>query len=135
MELPNKEKKAASPLWKKIKKTFILILSFILLGGIGVGAFVTFRCYSEGERTGVIQKFSKKGHVFKTWEGELLLREFGSQQSIVWTFSVQEDEVAHALEAAMSKGDKVIIHYCERYYKFSWQGDTKFFVDRVSSLK
>lgn len=135
MELPKKEKAASSPIFKKIKRIFITILVLLLLGGIGVGAVATFGCYSEGERTGSVQKFSKKGYVFKTWEGELLLREFGTQQSTVWTFSVQNEEVAKSLEQAMSKGEKVMLHYCQKYYTFAWQGETEYFVDRLSVVK
>ena len=54
---------------------FILPLLFVLIASavlaVAYGFAVWNYSYSEGERAGVVQKFSKKGWVCKTWEGEL----------------------------------------------------------------
>ena len=135
MSFSKKDQSQPKTFWQKLKKMGIVILLLLILGSIGVGTVATFGCYSSGKRAGSVQKFSKKGYVFKTWEGELLLREFGTQQSTVWTFSVQDESVAHELESSISKGEKVMLHYCQNYYKFPWQGETEYFVDKVSVVK
>ena len=43
--------------------------------------------YSEGERVGVVQKFSKKGNVFKTYEGELLLTNGMNSEKFLFSVS------------------------------------------------
>jgi len=53
--------------------------------------------YSEGERAGNLQKFSKKGWVCKTWEGELALYIVGGMAPQIWHFSVRDDAVAERL--------------------------------------
>lgn len=50
-------------------------MKFKLLAAIllTASAFAQADCYSEGVRVGTIQKFSVKGFINKSWEGELVM--------------------------------------------------------------
>ncbi|MCS7017971.1 MAG: hypothetical protein RMJ87_01890 [Cytophagales bacterium] len=53
-------------------KKFLIISSLILvLALIGGVWFAYFASYSEGYRVGKVMKISRKGVLFKTWEGQL----------------------------------------------------------------
>lgn len=69
---------------------------------------------SEGDRSGLLAKFSKKGMVVKTWEGSLLLGE--GNASIVWNFSVNNDDVAMKLSELVGK--KILVEYKEKWPVF-----------------
>jgi hypothetical protein len=50
--------------------------------------------YSDGYRVGTLQKFTKKGWVFRSYEGELALAGSGYN---VWSFSVLDEKVVQKL--------------------------------------
>ena len=55
-------------------RKIISIISVVVVLILAVFIFWKyFYTYSEGNRTGMLQKFSYKGNVFKTYEGELVL--------------------------------------------------------------
>ncbi len=124
-----------------MKKILIIILVSVLVLGGGIGSFLVFGTYSSGTRVGTLVKFSKKGYVFKTYEGQLTIGGFTPDNdgalSNVWEFSVQrgEEEVRQEIEAAMEKGEKVRLHYREMYYQYDWRGDTKYFVYDVEEIQ
>jgi hypothetical protein len=105
-----------------------LIISGVLFAI--VGTYILVGCFSDGERAGNVIKFSRKGYIFKTWEGELVQRNF-STPSDTWYFSVQDEAMAQQINDAMAKGSRVSLHYCQKYYNFFWQGDTEYFIDKV----
>src|SRR5512136_260842 len=53
--------------------------------------------YSEGERAGILQKFSRRGWVFKTYEGELAMSIVPGVTPTIWDFSVRDASVAEKL--------------------------------------
>jgi hypothetical protein len=86
--------------------------------------------YSDGNRAGYIQKFSRKGWVCKTHEGELAMTTVPGVAPVLWGFTVWDDRVADELSRVMGK--RVILHYKEyRYLPTTCFGDTTYFVDRV----
>lgn len=86
--------------------------------------------YSEGNRAGYIQKFSTKGWVCKTHEGELAMTTVPGLAPVLWEFTVWDERVADDLSRAMGK--RVILHCKEyRYLPTTCFGDTDYFVDRV----
>ena len=112
-----------------MKKVFaIIIISILALFSIWY-AFVYFVTYSEGTRSGELIKFSNKGVVFKTWEGEISQGISGAQ---IFSFSVEDknDELIKKLEAL--QGRYVKVGYKERYAKITWLGDTKYFITEVT---
>ncbi len=113
--------------------------SLILLGVIGAAAvlfalytwFTLSWSYSEGERAGYLQKFSKKGWVCKTWEGEILLSSMPGAIPERFEFSVRDDAVANALKSAIGK--RVVITYEQRKgVPSSCFGESEYFVGTVS---
>jgi hypothetical protein len=86
--------------------------------------------YSDGDRAGVLQKFSKRGWICKTWEGEIAMYVVGGVAPQIWEFSVRDDEIASQLQAAV--GQQVRLHYAEhRGLPTSCFGETDYFVNRV----
>ena len=111
------------------------ILFGIVIISLAVFLFFYFGKFSEGYRSGKVMKVSKRGVVFKTWEGQMDLQTFGAvkdRQNMVtetFKFSIIDDEgLIKKLEDASLIGDRVNLHYYERYFNVPWRGDTKVFV-------
>lgn len=118
------------------------IVLIALIGIIAVFSFSYWGTYSEGIRSGMVVKISKKGWIFKTYEGQLNLQTFGANKSPnmvseSFEFSVDADkqDVIKVLEEASLSGERVSLKYSERLAKFFWRGDTKYFVTEVERLK
>lgn len=121
-----------------MRKTITISLSILLLAGLGYISFIYFGVYSEGVRAGTVIKLSKKGVMFKTWEGQLNIRSFGAissnnQLSEVFEFSIQADETQtiKLLQEVSLSGERINLHYIERYRILPWRGSTKYFVTKV----
>ncbi|MBB5206223.1 4-amino-4-deoxy-L-arabinose transferase-like glycosyltransferase [Inhella inkyongensis] len=86
--------------------------------------------YSEGERAGWVQKFSKKGWICKTWEGELALVSMPGAAPEKFEFSVHDEAVAARITEAM--GRRVALHYEQKKgLPGSCFGDTRYFITDV----
>ena len=93
-------------------------------------AFMLWWSYSEGDRAGVLQKFSKRGWICKTYEGELAMYVVGGVAPQIWNFSVRDDAVAEQLHAAV--GQQVRLHYSEHPgLPTNCFGETDYFVQSV----
>lgn len=117
----------------------ILILMIILL--VGFFVFAYFGIYDEGVRAGNVVRVSKKGVVFKTYEGQLNLQSFGALKNAspfaeTFDFSVEKGkpDVVRELEAVALSGERVNLHYVKRYVRFPWRGETKYFITGVERL-
>lgn len=119
-----------------------LFIGFLVIALLVV--FVTFlstqMAYSEGDRAGVVSKLSKKGYIFKTHEGELNVGaqgQVGNMVSNLWQFTVESgnEKLSNDIEDAMTTGKRVKLHYEQRYMKFSWMGDTEYFVTKVDAAQ
>ena len=110
------------------KKTVFKILGVLALVLMLILAFIYYVPYSEGVRSGELIKFSRKGVVFKTWEGEISQGISGAQ---IFTFSVldRDEGVIEALREV--EGQYVKLDYEERYATFAWWGETKYFITSV----
>jgi hypothetical protein len=90
--------------------------------------------YSDGERAGVLQKFSRKGWICKTYEGELALYVVPGVAPTIWEFTVRDPAVAQQLNAALGK--QVSLHYEEhRGVPTSCLGQTAYFVDGIRVVR
>jgi hypothetical protein len=88
--------------------------------------------YSSGERAGWVQKFSKKGWVCKTWEGELALVSLPGSSVEKFLFTVRDDAVAR--EVAAATGKRVALHYEEKVgLPTTCFGETRHFVTGVTA--
>lgn len=122
---------------KRKRKTgrFLLITLFVLL--LGLFVFIWWRyyyTYSEGNRYGLLQKFSHRGNIFKTYEGELILSSVRSNAntplaSEKFFFSVTDEQVAQQLNNL--QGRNITVHYKEKNSAAFWRGDSPYIVDSV----
>ena len=55
-----------------MKKVIFLSLLFLILFATGYIYWFYYNPYSDGSREGILYKFSRKGNVFKTYEGEII---------------------------------------------------------------
>ena len=110
-----------------------LLLPLVVLGLLFAGYLwlALNWSYSTGERAGWVQKFSHKGWVCKTWEGELALVSLPGSSVEKFLFTVRDDTVARSLQAAMGK--RVTLHYEEKVgLPTTCFGDTRHFVTGVT---
>jgi hypothetical protein len=124
----NAPKKPASH-WRMWLKLFVVLA---LLFAITMVYFWTVLkwSYSEGERAGILQKFSSKGWICKTYEGELAISIVPGVTPTIWDFSVREESVARQIEKAI--GRRVVLHYKEhKGMPSNCFGETGYFVDSV----
>ena len=118
-------------------KKGVLITIVILAVLAGLGFAYTQYTYSEGVRAGVLMRFTKKGFLVKTYEGELNLCVFSAQSNTLvnrfWYFTVKDDSVARTLEGL--EGKKVQLHYNQIIHHFWWQGETNVFVNKATVIE
>ena len=94
-------------------------------------AFVLNWSYSDGERAGYLQKFSRKGWLCKTYEGELWQSVVTNVSPTIWLFSVRDEAVARSLDTLV--GRPVRVHYTEhRGVPTDCFAETPYFVDAVT---
>jgi hypothetical protein len=114
-------------------------MTFILLSLVAIAvallALYTWAAlhisYSEGERAGFLQKFSRKGWICKTWEGEILLSSMPGAIPERFAFSVRDDSVAKDLMSAMGK--RVQLTYAQhKGVPSACFGETEYFVEKVA---
>lgn len=133
--MPDLNSPKVSPRKSHIVRNLLIIL-LVLVAGTYV--LLYFGIYDEGIRAGNVVRISKKGIVFKTYEGQLNLQSFGALKGAstfaeTFDFSVEKNkpEVIRELEAVALSGERVNLHYIKRYSKFPWRGGTKYFVISV----
>jgi hypothetical protein len=116
--------------WGKLTLAAV-ILAPALIFTIWAGITLNYT-YSSGERSGYVQKLSRKGWVCKTWEGELAMANLPGAMPQIFPFSVRNDSVAEAINQAMAKGGRVVLNYREhRGVPTTCFGETTYFVDGV----
>lgn len=101
---------------------FSTIFFFILLIGAIVGATVLGAggCganYSDGDRSGVIVKLSRKGFIWKSWEGEMRLGGDQNVTSGAWVFSVRDESLVAPLQESVKTGKRVTVHYSQWWHQ------------------
>jgi hypothetical protein len=118
-----------------VPKRMTFILLALLAGAVAIAALYTWvtlhMSYSDGERAGFLQKFSHKGWICKTWEGEILLSSMPGAIPERFAFSVRDDLVARQLTAAMGK--RVNLSYAQhKGVPSACFGETEYFVEKVA---
>lgn len=120
------------------RRTVWLIVAGTVLVPVVVFAFWTWSAltwsYSEGERAGYVQKFSKRGWLCKTWEGELAMVNVPGAMQEKFEFTVRDDVVAQHVTASMGK--RVAITYEQhKGVPTTCFGETEYFVTAVKVLE
>jgi hypothetical protein len=110
-----------------------LVLFLVILPALLLAAYTWFTlnyAYSTGQRSGYVQKISKKGWLCKTWEGELAMTTVPGTAPQIFDFTVRDDATAHRIEQVA--GQRVALAYQQhRGIPTSCFGDTEYFITGV----
>ena len=129
------------------KIIFLVVLALLVL----ITGYVYWNFYnvkSDGTRNGLLQKFSRKGNMFKTWEGDMIMMGFGRQGTGNYGtehffFSVNDDAIADSLEHHC-QGKMVSVHYLQYRRSLAWRGENyngrsqeagQYVVDRIEEVR
>ena len=111
-------------------KVILGIIVAVVLGFIGFTWLTLNWTYSDGERAGFLQKFSHRGWICKTWEGEMAMVTLPGTVAEKFLFTVRDNDLAKQLNATIGK--RVTVHYEQRkWIPTSCFGDTEYFVTSV----
>jgi len=115
-----------------------LIIAAVVALPILLFAFFTWSSlswvFSEGERAGYVQKFSKMGWICKTWEGELSMVAVPGSTPEKFYFTVRSDSVASLINSSLGK--RVAIHYQQhKGVPTSCFGLTEYYVTSVRTVE
>jgi hypothetical protein len=110
-----------------------IVVAVLLLPILFVGLYTWTALhwdYSNGYRSGLLQKVSRKGWLCKTYEGELWQSVVANVAPTVWYFSVRDPRIFQQLDTLVGK--PVRVHYTEhRGIPTTCFGDTQYYVDTV----
>jgi hypothetical protein len=114
-----------------------ILLILVVLAVVLVALWTWFALswsYSEGERAGVLQKFSKKGWICKTYEGELAMYVVGGVAPQIWYFSTRDEQLAKQFAGAV--GEQIRLHYSEhRGLPTSCFAETPYFAESFTKVQ
>ena len=118
--------------WRKIVVSLVVLvpaLLFTLWAGLTLGY-----AFSTGERAGYAQKLSKRGWLYKTWEGELAMVNLPGAMPEIFKFTIRNDSIANYLEKNLGK--RVSLSYAQhRGVPTSCFGETEYYVTNVRLLE
>ena len=114
-----------------VARVVLMLAVLLVLVAAGWTWLTLSWAYSVGERAGVLQKFSRKGWMCKTYEGELAQYVVGGVAPQIWYFSVRDAAVADQLFKVV--GQNVQVRYREhRGIPSNCFGDTPYFAERFT---
>jgi hypothetical protein len=119
---------------KIVARLLLIFLGLLVLLAVGWTWFSLSWSYADGERAGYVQKFSNKGWLCKTWEGEIAMVTMPGAIPEKFEFTVRDEAVAQQINALAGK--RVVLHY--RQHKFvptTCFGETEYFVDGVREMQ
>ena len=121
---------------RKKRGPLLGIIILVLVLGLGIFGYVKwFWVFSDGTQTGQLNKISKTGYIFKTYEGEMILLGYGNKnasgtvQSNEFKFSAVNSEVYDQLRQLT--GQRVTVHYKKYLGTLPWRGYERSIVDHV----
>ncbi len=108
----------------------LLLVALLAVSGCTSG-------YSDGYRVGQIQKFSRKGLIFKTYEGELALQGIktkNEQVSSTFEFSVIDQSIIKAIDD-LQAGTVIKVYYTQGYCAAPWNGNSSYYIYKIEIAK
>lgn len=115
-------------------KSLLGLVLIVVLGGLAYLGVVLNWSYAHGERAGYVQKFSNKGWLCTTWEGELSMVAMPGSMPEKFYFTVRDDAVAKKINDQMGK--RVSLIYDQHVgIPFSCFGETGYFVSDVKVVQ
>jgi hypothetical protein len=119
--------------WRGTKRLLLYSL-LLVVGAITLYLLAAYYfTYSTGERAGYVQKFSKKGWLCKTWEGELAMANLPGAMPEKFAFTLHDDAVAAEINKSM--GQRVTLSYEQKVGLPSCFGDTAYWVTQVRPIQ
>lgn len=130
--------KSGNKFFRSIRRMGLFILLLIILFVAGFIYWNYYFVYSDGSRAGLLQKISRKGTMFKTFEGEMILSSVQSNNNVPlasekFFFSVNNKQVADQLSGL--QGEFIVVYYRELNGALPWRGESAYIVDSVSVSK
>lgn len=121
----------------RAKNWFLWFVGFVVALVLLAAAYtwlVLSWSYSSGERAGYVQKFSQKGWLCKTWEGELAIVAIPGSLPEIFKFTVRDDKVAAEINAVMGK--RVAMRYDQHLgIPSTCFGETGYYVSKVHAVE
>ncbi len=116
--------------WKRRLRLALVLVPLALVALAAAYVFVALHfSYSSGDRAGYVQKFSRKGWVCKTWEGELAMVSLPGAAPQTFPFTVRDERVAAAVNQQL--GERVALSYEQHLGLPRCFGETEYFVTGV----
>lgn len=113
-----------------MRKYILLILLAFILGLTAYVWFFYYKVYSVGDRFGTLKKFSMKGDVFKTYEGEIVVLDYfpsggTTNKGNKFYFSVSDTKVAEQIREIIRSGNSknVTVRYLQYRKSLPWRGE------------
>jgi hypothetical protein len=121
-----------------VRRVLLLTALALVLGpALVLGAYTWLAlnwAYAEGERAGYVQKFSRKGWVCKTWEGELAMVALPGALPEVFRFTVRDEAVARRINDSL--GRRVALRYEQhRGVPTDCFGETEYYVVGLRAIE
>ena len=115
-----------------LRAALIIVAASLLLIALWICLALSWS-YSEFERAGYIQKFSSKGWLCKTWEGEIAMVTMPGAIPEKFPFTVREAGVAGKINDLAGK--RVVLSYQQhKFLPTSCFGETEYFVSSVREV-
>jgi hypothetical protein len=115
-----------------LRGMLILVSALLLLSILWIWLALSWS-YSEGERAGYVQKFSTKGWLCKTWEGEIAMVTMPGAIPEKFYFTVRDDAMAGKINDLAGK--RVVVTYQQhKFIPLSCFGETEYFVNAVREM-
>ena len=119
---------------KKAVKIALLLVVIVVVLCTGYMMFVLNWSYSKGDRIGYVQKFSQKGWLCKTWEGELQMLPVPGAIPEKFIFSVRNKALIGKINSTLGK--KVSLTYEQhKGIPTNCFGDSEYFVVDARALE
>jgi len=116
-----------------LKSVILVIVVLVVLFSLYTWASLNW-VYSSGERAGYVQKFSFKGYVCKTWEGEIVLVSMPGTQAEKFVFTVKDAAIAKKVNDSLGKRVKIVYEE-HKGIPSSCFGESPYFVQDVLFLE
>lgn len=123
------------PTWMRwiLKKSLLMLLLAGALAALYTWATLNY-VYSTGDRAGYLQKFSQRGWIFKTWEGELAMVNLPGAMPEIFHFSVRKPEAIDQIRPLL--GQRITIEYNQHVgIPVNWWGETSYFATKASLIE
>lgn len=122
--------------FKDFTNKAVLVVTFAGAVGSMSGCDAT---YSEGDRTGPITKFSNKGVLVKTWEGEMAMNNFKATAQggtdNTFAFSVKDPNIVHQIQEAQEDGGNYKLHYRQVFIANPFEMESDYIVTGIEKVK